>query len=81
MGKGATHPDSYLDLFKVGSRVGGPALRSLLREGESELSVFRMLFGAIDRQLLTSEAEPQERKLTRVSYRIVSKSRTRTWVS
>lgn len=52
-----------------------------MREGESELSVFRMLFGAIDRQLLTSEAEPQDRKLTRVSYRIVSKSRTRTWVS
>lgn len=62
LGKGATHPDSYLDLFKVGSRVRGTALRSLLREGESELSVFRMLFGAIDRQLLTSEAEPQALK-------------------
>ena len=83
LGKGATVlvPDRYLDLFKAGPRVRGTAMSSLLRERESELSVFCMLFGSIDRQLLHLEAEPQETKLTRVIQRVASKSRTRTWVS
>lgn len=56
-------------------------MKSLVVEGESELSVFSMLCGGFDRQLLHDEAESRETKLTRVIKRFGSKSRTRAWIS
>lgn len=47
-----------------GPRVRGTAMRSFLGEEELELSVFSMLIGGTDRQLLNAGAELQETKLT-----------------
>lgn len=47
-------------------RVRGTVMRSFLGEGELELSVFSMLIGGINRQLLNAGAEPRETKLIRI---------------